>query len=531
MTILGGLDDQTALLVWGNISKCFVSGCSSDLSSFFIYRELFLSLTHPLLSNQPILSLIISLSLRYLGGGFLNYLFIFTLLLNFFSAWLLFKRFKYHYVYSLIYTFSSYMWSHFAIHIDLSQTWVFPAFIYLLLEFKNKFTVKNSFYISVFFTLVILISNYNGFLLLLFFACFSISGLLVRPCPNGLAFLRFTLLTFLITFFLIFVTLFPFIRANYLVKSNPSDFRYLVHRPFEDFIAFSSRPWYFFTPSVKNPILGTYSKKILASMATKNYFLSDDYFYTEHSGNYFGLLLLATTFISVIYVLKKSLKRIDKLIWQYILTIFLLVSFMMPAFFTLSGNKFYTPGIILYKFFPMFRVTSRVSIVVLLILLLVLSYCIDYIYSNGPGKLKKFLPVFMVVLTIVTLSETYMPLKITKIPKPSESYIYMRQDKPSKTIFAVYPYSRSQEALYYLSVHQQFLLNPKGYVNPSFDSAEFTKKLITSDGLQKFKNMGGSYLVVFKNADIHDVQFFKSSNSLFLEKEFPDSYVFKLNIP
>src|SRR3989338_2594353 len=108
MIILGGLDDQTLLLTWGNVSKCFFSNCPASLSDFYVYKDIFFSFTHPLQSNQPILSLIISRILYVFGSNALLIMFIISMLLNLIVSYLLFRKFKFGSAYAVIFTFSAY---------------------------------------------------------------------------------------------------------------------------------------------------------------------------------------------------------------------------------------------------------------------------------------------------------------------------------------------------------------------------------------------------------------------------------------
>ncbi len=531
MTILGGLDDQTLLLTWGNVSKCLFSKCPSNLSDFYVYKDIFSSFIRPLQSNQPILSLVVSRVLYLFGSNSLLIMFIIAMLLNLIFSYLLFSKSKFGLVYSIIFTFSAYAWSHFGIHIDLMQMWVLPLFIHFTLEYQDTLTVKRIVLLSTLLTIVILISNYYGFILLVFLFCYSLSKLFVDRLVLGKPVFRFIIplkLVFLLTFVFTTFTLLPYIKANYIRNGSTQSAGLSAVRPFEDFITFSSRPWYFFIPPVKNPVLGSIAKISISKISHWNYFLADDYFSAEHSGNYFGMLFLISVVFLSLYIFKKYRTLFNKKLLTYIISSILLLSFMMPPFFTVSGLKIYTPGLLIYKIFPMFRVASRLSTVVLLLLLLVLAESMELVYKNCSTNGKKVLGVLISVLTLVTLIETYIPPKIYLVPAPSQSFVYLSKNTSYKTIFAVYPNDKSQEALFNLPVHERFLLNPKDYRNKKFYSPDFTKSLVTPGGLQTLQQLGGEYLIVFKDVKETDIIFFKNSNLIELEQEFADSYVFKV---
>ena len=342
MIILGGLDDQTLLLTWGNVSRCFFSKCPSGLSDFYVYKDIFANFIHPLQSNQPVLSLVVSGILHFFGPNSLSVMFIVSVLLNLVFSYLLFRKFKFGLAYSMIFTFSAYAWSHFGTHIDLMQMWVLPLFIYFVLKYQDSLTAKRILLLSAILTLIILISNYYGFILIVFLFCYSVSKLLIGQFVLRKPVVRFAAsigLVFLLTFVFTAITLLSYIKGNYVRGESIQGTNFSAIRPFEDFIAFSSRPWYFFIPPVKNPMLGSIAKLAVNKISHWNYFLADDYFSAEHSGNYFGLLFLITTVFLCVYVFRKHRRFFKEELLTHVFSGILLISFMMPPFFTISGIK------------------------------------------------------------------------------------------------------------------------------------------------------------------------------------------------
>src|SRR3989344_764877 len=108
MYVIGGLDDQTSLLVWGRISAHYLAASP-------IYSQVFHNLLHPLSTNQPLMSLFLSVFLPFFGGNSFNYLLLLTMLLNIIFSCLFFKKYKFWFVYAAVFVFSSYMWSHIGI--------------------------------------------------------------------------------------------------------------------------------------------------------------------------------------------------------------------------------------------------------------------------------------------------------------------------------------------------------------------------------------------------------------------------------
>lgn len=500
MIILGGLDDQMPLLVWGQISKSPFSITDPIIANYEVYQQIYYGLMHPLQTSRPLLEFFTSLILTFFGPNSLWVINILFLLLTFLFSYFLFRRFRYGVAYALIYTFSSYMWSHFGIHLSLMTFWVFPLFVYFLLEIEKRgFKLRDFALLGVFIAFCILLSNYYGLFILMLFGLYTFFNLLLEWLFKKVFYLD--LLKGFIVALLVGVGISAiFIIPNFKTYSSGGDVRllsgsYTQQRSYEDFFTFSSRPWYFLLLPVKNPVLGGATQIALDRLEKTNYFLADDYFANEHQGNYFGSIFLVTTFVVLIYALVKGDKEVKFRSLVFVGIAVILFLFMLPPFFTISGIKIWTPNVLIYEFLPMFRATARLSVVILLCLLLILAYGFDYIYKTGK-KDTKYIWIVLATLLVVTLIETYVPLKVYRLDKSPQVYSYLRENTSKGSKFAIYPYSKTDEALFWLSEHQRLLINPRGYKTPDFNSEEFTERLVLEDGLQDFVELGGEYLVV-----------------------------------
>lgn len=500
--VINGLDDQTIFLVWEKISKMPNYGRFLDWQ---IYKNLFYFFVNPLQSNEPLITLFVSkfLSLSVIGN--FNVFLIITLLLNLGISYQYFKKYKFGLFYSLMFCFSAYFWSHFGIHVSLMQIWLIP----LVFLFRDK---KEVFFLAM----AVLVSNYLGLFVLITFCLKALieSFWDFKKAINSFKHIFFASI-------LILIVLFPYIKLNYFESASEQNAR-SVHfdttpdvniyakpsRNMADFIKFSSRPWYFVTPPVKNPILGSFSQNILEKIRLSNKFLTNEYFAGEHQANYLGLVLLGVYFVYVFKALRDVNFQNKKEIIQRFMLLGALFILMLPPFFTIKGNVIYTPSILFFQIFPMFRVTARFSIIILFLILDGLAYLLNiYLAKN----IKSY--IFIGFLTIITLIEVFIPLKFVKMPQNMPAFEYLAT-KPASTTFAIYPYSKTEDALYYLSVHKQFLVNPRGYVFGGFDSENFTKNIKSSYG--KY-----DYLLINKTESILPI------NNWILEKEFSDYYIYK----
>src|SRR3990167_650886 len=331
MIIPGGLDDQTIHLSWGFISNSLFNISDPNLNEFYVYRTLFGHLLNPLSANQPLSTLFLSVGLSVFGPNFYFFISLISIVITLLFSYLLFKKYKYSVAWALIFTFSSYMWSHLWKHIDLLQIWIFPLFFILLSKFFRVKTLKSPVILGVFFVASTLISNYAGFIIFIYFIIACAVKLIYQWLSTRnieVIILKRAILTVLVFVGLSYITLFQYIQSNY--------------------------------------------------------FLADDYFANEHQGNYFGFVFLITSLTLVIWSYKNSIESRKK-IAIYMLCNILLYSLMFPPFLTISGINIYTPGIIIYKYFLMFRVTSRFSIILLLNLLIIMAYIIDKNFE----KIKK----------------------------------------------------------------------------------------------------------------------------------------------
>ncbi len=517
MYIIGGVDDQINFLVWAVVSR--VPNFTS-LLSYNTYHAMFDGLVRPLSSSQPILAFILTFLLKLFGLPVFNTFVICSVLFAFGISALFFRKYKSWFFSAALFAFSSYTFTHLGKHVDLIQIWLVPAAVGLIMRLEYSRTVKNLFFIVTLIIASVFISNYLSYFIFLFFLSYLFARLLVRR--NEKKSFIWLASALLVSALISRSILTHYTRADYSVlpMSNAP-----IH-PVEDFVTFSSRPWYFFLASPKNPFLGHISQTVLDKLASTNYFLTQNYFANEHPESYFGLMLLATVLVFGIKAYKRADLATRKFMLHFALTTMILISFMMPPFFTIAGLKIYTPNFLLFKFFPMFRVTARLGIVILLCLLLILVKSVDVLTQSE--KWKKFLRIYMPILLVVTLMETYIPIKLYKVPSAPQVYEYLHQSLTPATTFAVYPYSETQMALFWLPVHQQYLLNPRYYATSKYSSESLTKQLATPSGLGELKFLGSQYLVVFKNASPADISFFEKSATLELVQEFDDAYLYKL---
>ncbi|MBD3366173.1 hypothetical protein GF360_02390 [candidate division WWE3 bacterium] len=513
MLVLGGLDDQLSFLIWTKVSESVFQ----LPSAYSFYQDKLWGFIRPFATSRPLFSFLSSVLGTLLGSYAYPLLIVVSITLGFYFVHRFFGRRRYTIGYALLFVFSAYFWNHYDIHLPLAQLWLVPL---LLMDLKKRCVLL----IGFLFAASLAVSNYIGFFLLIYFTLYSFLKFIYEKDWRYVK--KFAVVSALTALFSL-PFLFPFIRANYIrppmeVVSTVQ----VVQRPYEDFFHFSSRPWYFFIPPVKNPWLGEVGQKMVARLEATNYFLADDYFPGEHSANYFGLIFLISVTVLSILVLRSDSSAPKKKITFYWVLNFLLYLFMLPPFFTISGIKIYTPGELMYRFFPMFRVTTRMAPLLLLNFLIILATSVDYL-SRQSEKYKKFFRVFVPVLTLITLAETFIPPKIVYYNEPPAVYSYLGEIASQKK-FAVYPYSQTDEAFFWLDAHKAYLLNLRGYSEEVYNTEVFTKSLPTLGGISILGSLGGEYLVVYRDIPKEEFEFFSTTSQLVRVKEFPNSVIYKV---
>jgi len=578
--ILGGIEDQVGMVLLGEYPAYFIGNLGAPFGYLFI---------KPWQLNEPLSSTILHLGVKVFPTiYFLNFVSMASIFLAFVFSYTLFKRMKVAWFISLFlsatFSLSPYISMHIGTHPALLQIWLIPLFLQRIL-LKKGVSFFNAVITGFILAIAVLISNYIGFFLILFMLCFFVSNMLCSICLDGVRHFKDLLCkdlrryaTILISFAIFAVPfLFPYIKANYFSDTTAFSTSHSLNpqRTLEDFQNFSARPWYYVLPPLSHPILGeAVTRPVLEWMKDDwGYFLADDYFPKEHGGGYLGVANLVIFALAIWFAFKQALWKIKgqrskvknesknskvyysgeslRLVLTVTITIVLLFLFTMPPFFTMSGHKIYTLGFVLYKFFPMFRVTARLGIVILMCVLVVNGLFLQKLLvqnqkSNVKNqKLKSKFKIIIIIYTIFALFEFYVPISTFNTSKVPPVYEYL--SKVDKTvsfdftgltgkrgfyegplIIAEYPGGRSED-IFWITKHHKGFINPRMYKNEEygFDSDNFTKKLITEEGLSNARKYGVSFVIFHKdrNPEIGSEGFFREF--LEVERDFGNVILFR----
>ncbi len=454
----------------------------------------------------------------YLGRlyGYLNannILIIFTLFLTFVLCHLLFSKIHISsnltMILSLLYTLTVSLIFRF---ISVTPGLYFIYFIPLvLLLFLNK---PPSLFIGLIILIIFSFSNYYGFFCFVI-VCFWYLFDLISKIINFKKFIQKLLLFSAPVLLGILLFFFPLLKSNltfsgdYTKENNEkrTSEKTVVYRPLEDWYNLSFRPWYFFIPPKSSIFFGEFSKNIHKKIESTNYYLADDYMEEEMAGSYMGWhFLIGLGTIAVILLLKrykniefKTFKTVYKnkeMIIRSFFIIFCILLISGPPSFTIGGVEIYTPTYLLYYIVPVFRTLVRWAVVIYLFVLIINSFLVQDLYNLMKTKIQKIL----FILAFLTLNFVIFAIKIPviNINKPPQEIAFVKGRYPESVPYAVYP-KGDYYSIFWIISHEDLLINPVNFVNyeTGFDSNEFSKKLITEEGIREFLDKDLKYLIYY----------------------------------
>jgi len=357
-------------------------------------------------------------------------------------------------------------------------------------------------------------SNYYGFFCFVL-VCFWYLFDLVSKKINFREFVKKILLFSIPVLIGIVVFFFPLLKSNltfskdYTKENNDkiASEKIVVYRPIEDWYNLSFRPWYFFIPPKSSVFFGEFSKNIHEKIESTGYYLADDYMEEEMAGSYMGWhFLLGMAFVAVLLFLKryknkefpvfKTVYENKEMILRSFFIIFCILLISGPPSFTIHGIEIYTPTYLLYHIVPVFRTLVRWAVVIYLFVLIINSFLVQDLYNLMKTKLQKTL--FILVFIALNFVIFAIKIPVINIEKPPVEIAYVKEKYPQSVPYAVYP-KGDYYSIFWVISHEDLLINPVNYVNyeTGFNAGEFSKKLITEEGIQEFLKQNPKYLIYY----------------------------------
>jgi len=429
-------------------------------------------------------------------------------------------------------------------HLFLMNVWILPVFITACLHLTQKNTQIRYFFLSgLVFGTTTLFSNYLGFFGLLFSAIYLSLFALYDLYQNRFQkqqFLYF-LSRYSVLYFSVLVPIlllnFRYIEATYL---NPTlnNNAFTLERSVDDFFIFSSRPWYYFLPSVDNPVYGSFSRSVLNFLENDwGSYLAQNYFKSEHSSSYLGIVNFILAILGVRYLFQNRthIKDFSQIVLLGVSAL-ILITFTMPPYLEISGYRIYFPSYFIADYFSMFRVLARMGILILLLQLIFTGF--GYLQIHKFFQKYKapnfYFFITSVFLFFVSVSEFYIPLKFTDISQMPDVYHYLKQNSNNEDKLVIFPRGKSLEGYFWSKDHGREVIIPERdhFINGKLVKKDdfYNQVAFTCEGLQLLKEYGASYLIYFYNSDTDSqskISFLnKNLENLghFTKIEKPDSY-------
>lgn len=460
-------------------------------------------------------------------SNYIDSIFLYNLLVFLTWIFLIFFSFKFFSMFfndrfisiclSLVFSFSPYFYYHMQSHLVLTQFWIVLIYLIFLVKiFLKESKVFDFIFIGTILAILALTSNYLGFFSIVFTLLYFLIYWMftIKETPTKFYKYIFGLLTIFLTFLTIFFT-FNFRFLNILLNPNyqelSTNLKIVTGRPIEDFFIFSSRPWYYILPSIDNPFFGELSSKLILDLQSNwGIFLTDNYFKSEHSSSFLGISNLIIGFAGLLFLINSYKKNINTNYFEIqaiILSIvcLALVLFTMPPYLTFFGKNIYSPSYLIYEFFPMFRVTSRLGVFVLLLWLILVGFGYKVIFSYLRKREFSNLKIRIIFLFMVTISllEFYIPPKFINFSDTPDVFRYIKENLNPEDKIVVYPHSKTKESLFWSKYYSKDLINTYGAAHnideKIITNVEFTENLTTCKGIYDAIGLGATFLVFFPN--------------------------------
>jgi hypothetical protein len=381
--------------------------------------------------------------------------------------------------------------------------------VVLLLLYK-----KHPFILGIIVLIVLASSNYYGFFCFVLVCFWYLYDLISKRVSikqffkNILLFITPVLLGILIFFFPLLKNNLTFSKS-YTLENNqkPANEKTTIYRPIEDWYNLSFRPWYFFIPPKSSIFFGDLSKNLYQKIENTGYYLADDYMEEEMAGSYMGwhfllglgvvgFLLLMQKFKKIEYKTFKTVYQNKEMILRSFFIIFCILLISGPPSFTIHGVEVYTPSYLLYYIIPVFRTLVRWAVVIYLFVLIINAFLVQDLYNLMRNKFQKIL----FILTFLSLNFVIFAIKIPviNINKPPQEIAYVKEKYPESVPYAVYP-KGDYYSIFWIISHEDLLINPVNFINyeTGFDSNDFSKNLITEEGIQVFLEQNPKYLIYY----------------------------------
>lgn len=441
-----------------------------------------------------------------------NVFLIFSIVFSMYFCYIFFNKINKNKIlavsYSVFFAFSVYFFYR-AISLTpaLYFIWMFPLLVYSIFCGRNTLVL----FLSIFFIFIGTYYWYFSVILICFWYLFNLIS-------NYFTLKKFITRVFILlacNVTVIAISNIDLISSNIALNKNYRDTGGVlysserVYRPIEDWYNLSFRPWYFFIPPKSSIFFREFSRNIHQKIENTGYYLADDYMEEEMAGSYMGwhfliglgvvgTLLLLKRYKNIEFKTFKTLYENKEMIIRSFFIIFCILLISGPPSFTVGGVGIYTPTYLLYHIVPVFRTLVRWAVVIYLFVLIINSFLVQDLYNLMKKTWQKI--AFIVGFLGLNFVIFAIRIPVININNPPEEVAFVKEKFPESVPYAVYP-KGDYYSIFWIISHEDLLINPVNFINyeTGFDSNEFSRKLITEEGIQRFLKQNPKYLIYYPN--------------------------------
>lgn len=347
-----------------------------------------------------------------------------------------------------IVVFSSYMMGHTYGHLNLITVQWIPLFILFFIKFHKEQSLKNIFFSSFFFLMIILASFNQMNLVLLFSFIYFIYYLFKIKFRAQLGYF----LSLALIFFIPVVLIWP-IFYNSFVAFFSKNYWNWDHGMM---LFFSPELLTYFIPSQVSFYAKIFSESLISSPLINRVHNEDMGTLSIENANYIGYSIL----FLIIYAIFKIRKDKSVRFWLISGALFFVLSLGGVLKFYGYNTGIILPYYFIYKFIPLIYVPGRFNLIVIFCIGIICAFAIKNIC--GGLKRGKYVAVCFLIFIVVLIEMQAIPYPNSQYSLPA-IYSKMKNDSDSYAILdCSYP-NNYGKAMYAQTIHGKKILN--GYVS------------------------------------------------------------------
>lgn len=403
-----------------------------------------------------------------------------------------------------IFTFAPYHFWQSYTHISLAQIQWLPLYFLAMLYTFQKPSLKSGLLWGLSYAAVV-------------YSCFHYAyflGLVSIPLVGGWFFLRVivsykslrgeggisgigkTLLTLILFGFVAIAAVLP-VYLSVSKGQQVGAAGNVMQRDIQDLLSLSTRPWDFLIPAPDHFIFGKYTDSVYSWIRSKSMDFKTISAYLPERVLYLGWMPVLLLLVGLAAGLKGVWGVRGKRITAFFV-ILALLAFMLslPPFIYLKTHKIYFPTYLLYKYLPMFRVYTRMGIIVQLAVSVLATFGVLSVFKKFPKIPVVTFVTFAILITLLEFQGT--PFKhttdLSKLEKLTPAYVWLAENTSTGAIIEYPQEYDTQEALFFQRIHKKPLFNMLG-TPPQYKLWEKVHNITDPEVPGILKSLGVEYVV------------------------------------